>query len=800
MKLSATLVYLALLLATAGEVSSGAPDPAYVPGLQAEYEYEKRQSQDEVRNTEKRQSYSTFSPPYYPAPKGGWLADWSASYTKAAVMVGQMTLAEKVNVTMAIGWSMGKCVGNTGPVYRLGFPSLGAQDGPLGVRYADLRALAMGQEAKGKGVHVLLGPSVGPLGRVPHGGRNWEGFGSDPYLQGWGGRQTVLGIQNAGVQATVKHYIANEQEHFRGDAFMSSTISSNVDDRTMHEASLWPFSEAVRAGIASVMCSYNMINSSYGCQNSLLNGLLKNKLGFQGYVMADWLAQRSGVGSALAGMDLTQPGGGVSWANGQSLWGPELSRAVLNGSIPIDRLDDMATQIVAAWYQLDQDKGFPDTSFFAWTKVDTDLMYRRTNTGPTANHKAVATSVAREGIVVVKNEGNVLPLSTSDVIRVFGSDAGPNSSVSDTVNTQTTTLAFTANAKCLSDSGEGYITVEGHSGDRNNLLAWHNGDALVKAVAGACANTIVIVHTVGPIFIEAWADLPNVKAMLLVHLPGLRSPSGKIVVYDGEEGDRLGDFNYNVWRGFCYSTAFHGGLYIDYKLALLPPSPLTSTDTDVLGISTSTKTTSLPDILRVQSHLHHLLILLHVHYPRYRPPLPTSKLPVPTYPTTIPPASQVTWPAAITTRIQKSITMGNYPYPLGYSTVDKPLARVGGGRGGNPALWDVMFRVSVTVKNTGAKRAKEVVQLYAEFPAIEGFEKVELAAGEEDVVVLEVTRKTLSVWDVVRQQWIIPQSASGGYIIHIGNSSRNLPLSCKTNSSTCGAGAITTSAPDARSV
>lgn len=154
--------------------------------------------------------------------------------------------------------------------------------------------------------------------------------------------------------------------------------------------------------------------------------------------MGDWLAQRSGVGSALAGLDQTQPGDGVSWANGQSLWGPELSRSVLNGSVPVDRLNDMTTRVVAAWYQLGQDKGFPETSFSSWTKADNDVLYKGANAGPSvrvnqhinvqADHKTVARAVAREGIVMLKNDGNVLPLSTSDVIRVFGSDAGPNSS------------------------------------------------------------------------------------------------------------------------------------------------------------------------------------------------------------------------------------------------------------------------------------------------------------------------------------------------------------------------------------
>lgn len=153
---------------------------------------------------------------------------------------------------------------------------------------------------------------------------------------------------------------------------------------------------------------------------------------------ADWLAQRSGVGAAIAGMDQSQPGDGTSWANGVSLWGPELSRAVLNGSVPVDRLNDAVTRIVAAWYQIGQDTGFPATSFSSWTKSDYDVMYRGANTGPSiqvnkhinvqGTHATVARSVARDGITLLKNTGNVLPLATSDVIRVFGSDAGPNPS------------------------------------------------------------------------------------------------------------------------------------------------------------------------------------------------------------------------------------------------------------------------------------------------------------------------------------------------------------------------------------
>lgn len=162
------------------------------------------------------------------------------------------------------------------------------QDSPVGVRDTDYnsvfssgqsvaatfdrsliyaRGLAMGQEHKAKGVTVQLGPVAGPLGRAPEGGRNWEGFSPDPVLTGIGIASTIQGIQDAGVIACAKHFIGNEQEHFRqapeSATFgfnVSDSYSSNIDDVTMHELYLWPFSDAVRAGVGSVMCSYNQVS------------------------------------------------------------------------------------------------------------------------------------------------------------------------------------------------------------------------------------------------------------------------------------------------------------------------------------------------------------------------------------------------------------------------------------------------------------------------------------------------------------------------------------------------------------
>jgi len=124
-----------------------------------------------------------------------------------------------------------------------------------------------------------------------------EGFSPDPFLTGELFATTIEGMQSTGLQACAKHYIGNEQETQRNPSGGPNTavfggvpgptieaVSSNIDDRTMHEAYLWPFQNAVHSGVSAVMCSYNRINGSYGCQNSkTLNGLLKEELGFQGY-------------------------------------------------------------------------------------------------------------------------------------------------------------------------------------------------------------------------------------------------------------------------------------------------------------------------------------------------------------------------------------------------------------------------------------------------------------------------------------------------------------------------------------
>jgi beta-glucosidase len=860
------------------------------------------------------------SPPWYPTPPGGGIESaWKDSYAKAAKLVEKMTIPEKVNVSTGVGWQMGLSVGNTGPAIHVGFPSLALQDGPLGIRFADnatafpagitvgatwnrtlmfRRGQAHGKEARLKGINVLLGPCVGPLGRMPAGGRNWEGFGADPYLQGVAAAETIKGIQGQGVMATIKHFIGNEQEHFR-QSFewgIPNAMSSNIGDRTLHELYLWPFADAVRAGVASVMCSYQMTNNSYSCGNSkLLNGILKDELGFQGFVQSDWLAQRSGVASALAGLDMSMPGDGLHWANGQSLWGPELTKSVLNGSLPVSRLNDMATRIVAAWYQLGQDdeskfdrKG---PNFSSWTNEemgklhagspdDEDLhvvnKFINVQGEGTDAHSEIARQVAVEGTVLLKNEGGILPLSRKGwladapqdrkfKIGIFGEDSGvgdgPNAcpdrgcnqgtlgsgwgsgavefpylvapvhAIADAVDRTKVDLTDSLfntypsgdGSKivdqqdiCIvfvnADSGEGFVKSDGIAGDRNDLKLQKDGDKLIKQIAKGCGagsgKTIVVIHSVGPVLMEDWIDLPGVKAVIMAHLPGQESGNALVDILFGDAnpsgklpytiGKSLDDYGQGAKIMYVPNAAipqqnFSEGIYIDYRHF----DKYDITPRFEFGFGLSYTTFSYSDL-------------------RITPVTPKSALPSPRPNATTPPSYNETLPDPSTAlfpagfrKLAKyiypyldnvtSITPGPYPYPAGYHTAQPPSA-AGGGEGGNPSLYDVHATVSVTLTNTGAVGGAEVAQLYLSYPGsrvlgdatggmrqgswydgdmsdfpvrvLRGFEKVYLRPGEVRAVVFALTRRDLSFWDTGVQNWVMP--VEGEFGVGVGASSRDL--------------------------
>ncbi|CAL5870449.1 uncharacterized protein PFLUO_LOCUS4686 [Penicillium psychrofluorescens] len=821
------------------------------------------------------------SPPYYPTPPGGWMPDWADAYAKAHAVVSNMTLAEKVNLTTGTGLYMGPCVGQTGSALRFGIPNLCLQDSPLGVRDTDhntafpagitvgatfnkelmyARGVGLGEEARGKGVNVLLGPVVGPLGRKPRGGRIWEGFGADPVLQAVGGAQTIKGMQSTGAIASLKHYIGYEQEMSRMSSVVSVGYSSNIDDRTLHEMYLWPFAEGVRAGVGSLMTSYNDVNGSACSQNSkLLNDILKDELGFQGFVMTDWLGQYAGVASALAGLDVAMPGDGAIPLLGDSYWGSELSRSILNGTVPLNRLNDMVTRIVATWYKFGQDKDYPLPNFSANTADQTGEIYPGALLSPIGvvnqyvnvegDHNITARAVAREAITLLKNDQNILPFRHNDSLKVFGTDAGPNpngpNSCSDKgcdsgvltmgwgsgsanlpylVTPQEAIGNLSNNAKFYitdtfpsdvvasptdiaivfinADSGENYITVDGNPGDRleAGLNAWHNGDDLVKAAAQKFSNVVVVVHTVGPILMEEWIDLAPVKAVLVAHLPGQEagwsltdilfgdySPSGhmpySIPRSESDYPESVGLIDQPIGQ---IQDTFTERLYIDYRhfmnANITPRYPFGH------GLSYTTFTFSSPSLSVVTP--------LDSEYPPARP----SKGSTPVYSQKIPAASEVAWSSTHFTRIWRYLypyldfpqlitAADTYQYPDGYTTQPKPAPRAGGAQGGNPALFDTAFSVQVQVENTGSRHGKAVAQLYVALPSSLGldtpplqlrqFEKTkDLAPGQSEILTLDITRKDLSVWDVVVQDWKAPVNGEG-VNIWVGQSVEDLAVICE---------------------
>ena len=233
----------------------------------------------------------------------GFAGDWEIAYSKAKSALAKLSQAEKIGIVTGVGWGKGACSGNTSPALSIGFRALCLQDGPLGIRSAASitafpagiqaastwdrtlmrdRGRGIGSQTKALGINVILAPVGGPLGQFANGGRNWEGFGSDPYLCGVAMEHTIGGIQEAGAQACAKHFILNEQEKNR------ETMNSVIDDRTLHELYLWPFAEAVKANVASFMCSYNKIGGTWGCENQkMMDDILKKELGFKGYVLTD---------------------------------------------------------------------------------------------------------------------------------------------------------------------------------------------------------------------------------------------------------------------------------------------------------------------------------------------------------------------------------------------------------------------------------------------------------------------------------------------------------------------------------
>ena len=356
------------------------------------------------------------------------------------------------------------------------------------------------------------------------------------------------------------------------------------------------------------------------------------------------------------------------------------------------------------------------------------------------------------------------------------------------------------------DSGEGYISVDGNEGDRKNLTVWKEGDSLIKNVSALCNNTIVVMHTTGPVLVSDWYDNENVTAILWAGLPGQESgnslvdvlygaynPGGKLpftigpdrasygtdVLYEpnnGQFGAPQLDFTEGVfidYRAFdkagitpIYEFGF-GLSYTTFSYAGLTVTPGSSTP----YVPTTGQTTAAPSFGNFSTDASQYLFPngSFAHIPLYIYPYLNS-----------------TDLAAESADPDYGQPSTNYLPSGSVDSSPQPLLPAGGAPGGNPGLYDVLYEVSATITNTGGVSGDEIAQLYVSLggdePAfvLRGFDRITIAAGASATFTAELTRRDLSTWDTASQNWVISPCP----MVYVGSSSRNLPLSASLGS--CG--------------
>jgi beta-glucosidase len=331
-------------------------------------------------------------------------------------LLGQMTLEEKLEYIGGINAM------SIRPIPRLGLPEIRMSDGPLGVRrdkpsarypagialaatwnvdLANCEGVSMGRDCRARGIHVLLAPGAN-INRIPICGRNFEYLsGEDPFLAAQMVVPFVRGVQSQGVVATAKHFAANNQEINR------RTINVIVGERALREIYLPAFEAAVQIGkVGAVMDAYNKVNGEFCTANSYLNErVLKGEWRFEGVLMSDWGATHSAVGAAESGLDLEMPSG--SWMNANNLL-----PAIQNGEITVQQIDDKMRRILRMIVKM---------GFLNRTQLDSSIPEDDPDSGK------VALAVAEEGIVLLKNAGDLLPLDRERIrkIAVLGPDSHP---------------------------------------------------------------------------------------------------------------------------------------------------------------------------------------------------------------------------------------------------------------------------------------------------------------------------------------------------------------------------------------
>jgi len=559
-------------------------------------------------------------------------------------LLGRMTLQEKVAMLSGADWMQSV------PNARLGIPSIKMADGPLGIRSwagpsAETNAMvsknkvmttafpagvamaatwdtdlvqsvgqAIGQEVKAVGRDMILGPTVN-INRTPLWGRNFEGYGEDPYLTSRLAVAYIKGVQAEGVIATVKHFAANNQE------FERHRINAIVDERALQEIYFPAFKAAVQdAGVWSVMSAYNKLNGVYCAQNPfLLKDTLRKQWGFKNFVVSDWGSTYSTADTVNAGMDVEMPGGQPmrDWlkkpktqeaGNGSGWLVPEkVLPEISSGKISTATIDDNVASILRVIFVSGQ----------------FDKPHTKTSELDTPPQRALARKAATESIVLLKNSGDLLPLNPSKIrsIVVIGPNAAvartggggsslvtPQYSISplkgiqdrsgqrvrvsyalgvsmegedpgkDTAEAQAQLRNEAVDAAAKADAAIVVVgrspALESEDFDIKSLDLPTGQDDLIEAVAKANKNTVVVINAGGPVIMSRW--IPQVPAILDLWyggqeggnaiadvLFGNANPSGKLPVSFVKQWKDSPAYGH--YPGENLQVDYAEGIYVGYR-------------------------------------------------------------------------------------------------------------------------------------------------------------------------------------------------------------------------------------------
>lgn len=647
---------------------------------------------------------------------------------RARAVVARMTLDEKIAQLHGI---------RTPDVYRvvpanshLGIPSLFVTNGPAGVgpggAGSQKRATALpapvalaaswdpslafeygkvaGEETRSLGYNLLEAPDIN-IARVPQGGRVFESYGEDPYLTSQIAVATIEGIQSTGTIANVKHYVANNQETHRG------TINELIDERTLHEIYLAGFEASVKEGhVASVMCAYPRVNGDFNCENRpMLDGVLKKEWGFDGFVTSDFGAVHSTVPSALAGLDLELPTG--------IYFGDALEKAVRAGEVPMDRIDDMLVRRFAKMMELGWWRATPAPEKPIAVLED----------------GAIARKIATQSMVLLKNDGQLLPLDRTKIKRVAligpyavrqmtgggGSShviplysIAPVDGIDEALLQQTPIALLDGNdldaATAAARRADVAIVMVGddEGEDHDHAISLPPAqDRLIRAVAQANPRTVVVIKSGSAVLMPWISDVP---AVLEAWYPG------------EEDGNAVAD-------------VLFGKVNPSGKLPLTFPATVEQTlarnSEQYPGDGTTV----------------HYSEQLEVGYRGYQAH-------------NVKPLFPFGFGLSYTTFVYSNLTL------IPGTKQDTAVARF-------------------TLTNTGSRPGAEVAQVYVGFPPIsegneplrqlKAFRKLTLAPGESRVVELPLNARSFSYWSTAIHDWKI---ATGKFTVSVGGSSADTPL------------------------